>query len=141
MTAALSIDGPFYDELTAGQVLPAQPAVTLDAGMAAVYQSIMGERLPVALDDRLSRAVTGQDARLASPGLALSLAIGQSTVATRRVIANLFYRNVRLHRQIHLGESLRTVVTVEAPADRTPVIFVFQVGSLADTAHDAPGLC
>jgi len=117
MTTALSIDGPFYDELTAGQVLAAQPAVTLDAGMAAVYQSIMGERLPVALDDRLSRAVTGQDARLASPGLALSLAIGQSTVATRRVIANLYYRDVRLHRQLHLGESLRTVVTIKALAD------------------------
>jgi acyl dehydratase len=114
---ALSIDGPFYDELTAGQVLPAQPAVTIDAGMAAVYQSIMGERLAVALDDALSRAVTGRDTRLASAGLALSLAIGQSTVATRRVIANLFYRDVRLHRQVHLGDSLRTVVTVEALAD------------------------
>jgi 2-methylfumaryl-CoA hydratase len=113
----VSVDGPFYDELAAGQVLPAQPAVTIDAGMAAVYQSIMGERLPLALDDRLSAAVTGGHSRLASPGLALSLTIGQSTVATRRVIANLFYRDVRLHRQLHLGESLRTVVTVKALAD------------------------
>jgi len=114
---ALSIDGPFYDELEPGQVLPAQPAVTLDAGMAALYQSIMGERLPLALDDRSSAAVTGRPARLASPGLALSLTIGQSTVATRRVIANLFYRDVRLHRQLHLGESLHTVVMVKAMAD------------------------
>jgi acyl dehydratase len=117
MSAPLSIDGPFYDELEAGQVLPSQPAVTLDAGMAAMYQSIMGERIALALDDRLSAAVTGRGSRLASPGLALSLAIGQSTVATRRVIANLYYRDVRLHRQLHLGESLRTVVTVKALAD------------------------
>ena len=72
----LSIDGPFYDELEAGQVLPAQPSVTIDVGMAAIYQAIMGERLPLALDDRLSRAVTGRDARLVSPGLSLSLASG-----------------------------------------------------------------
>jgi acyl dehydratase len=113
----LSIDGPFYDELEAGQVLPAPPSVTIDAGMAALYQSIVGERLPLALDDRLSRAVTGRDARLASAGLVLSLASGQSTVATRRVIANLFYRDVRLYRQVHLGDSLHTVVTVKALAD------------------------
>jgi acyl dehydratase len=113
----LSIDGPFYDELETGQVLPAPPSVTIDAGMAALYQSIVGERLPLALDDRLSHAVTGRDARLASAGLVLSLASGQSTVATRRVIANLFYRDVRLHRQVHLGDSLHTVVTVKALAD------------------------
>ncbi len=113
----LSIDGPFYDELEAGQELPAPPSVTIDAGMAALYQSIVGERLPLALDDRLSRAVTGRDGRLASAGLVLSLASGQSTVATRRVIANLFYRDVRLHHQVHLGASLHTVVTVKALAD------------------------
>ena len=113
----LSIDGPFYDELEAGQVLPSQPAVTIDAGMAALYQSIMGERLSLALDDRLSAAVTGGATRLVSPGLALGLSIGQSTVATRRVIANLFYRDVRLHRQVHLDASLHTVVTVKALAD------------------------
>jgi acyl dehydratase len=113
----LSIDGPFYDELEAGQVLPSQPAVTIDVGMAAIYQSIMGERLPLTLDDRLSAAVTGGATRLVSPGLALGLSIGQSTVATRRVIANLFYRDVRLHRQVHLGASLHTVVTVKALAD------------------------
>ncbi len=113
----LSIDGPFYDELEAGQVLPSQPAVTIDSGVAALYQSIMGERLPLTLDDRLSAAVTGGATRLVSPGLALSLSAGQSTVATRRVIANLFYRDVRLHRQVHLGASLHTVVTVKALAD------------------------
>ena len=113
-------DGPYYDDLSVGQVLPPQPGVTLDAGMAALYQSIVGERLALALDDRRSAAVTGRAERLASPGLVLSLAMGQSTVATRRVIANLFYRDVRLHRPVHIGETLHTVVTVRALADSSP---------------------
>ncbi|MEZ5246355.1 MAG: hypothetical protein R2707_14735 [Acidimicrobiales bacterium] len=100
-----------------GEELPRQPSMTIDEGMAALYQSWVGERLPMALDASVTEAVTGSPGRLASPGLVMQLSIGQSTTISRRAIANLFYRDVRLVRPVMLGESIATVVTVTALAD------------------------
>jgi len=113
-------DGPFYDDLEPGMELEPQPAVTLDLGLAAWYQSIVGEVLPVCLDHRLARSVTGSDQPLASPGLVANLSVGQSTVATGRAIANLFYRNMRVARPVHIGETLHTRVRILDMADATP---------------------
>jgi acyl dehydratase len=113
----IPLDGPFYDQLHVGQELPRQPSITLDEGMAALYQSWVGERLPMALDAGLSEAVTGSPGRLASAGLVMQLSIGLSTTISRRAIANLFYRDVRIVRPVFLGESIATVVTVAALAD------------------------
>ncbi len=110
-------DGPYYDWLTPGQQLIPQHDVTLDAGSASFYQAMSGEALALPLSAPLSAAVTGKAARLASPGLVVNLSIGQSTVATRRAIANLFYRNMRVLRPVHLGETLHTVVTIKAMSD------------------------
>jgi 2-methylfumaryl-CoA hydratase len=107
-------DGPFLDDLTVGETLPTAPHVTVDGATAALYQAICGDNLPLTLSAPLCAAVTGSNRRLVSPGLVLQLAVGQSTVATRRVIANLFYRDVQLHRPIWLGETLSTRVTVTA---------------------------
>jgi acyl dehydratase len=41
-------------------------------------------------------------------------AIGQSTVATGRVVANLFYRGLLLRRVVRLGDTLRTTTEVVA---------------------------
>ena len=119
MSTPVPPDGPFYDDLEPGMELESQPAVTLDLGLAAWYQSIVGEVLPVCLDHRLARAVTGSDHPLASPGLVANLSVGQSTVATRRAIANLFYRNMRVTRPVHIGETLHTRVRILAMADAT----------------------
>ena len=113
----IPLDGPFYDQLRVGQELPRQPSVVIDDGMAALYQSITGERLPMTLDPAVSEAVTGRSGRLASPGLVMQLSIGQSTTVSRRVVANLFYRRVRLLRPVFVGESIATAVTVTALAD------------------------
>ena len=113
----IPLDGPFYDDLAVGQELPRQPPITIDDGIAALYQSLVGERLPMALDAVTTRAVTGRPGRLASPGLVAQLSIGQSTTVSRRAIANLFYRDVRLVRPVMVGESVATVVTVAALAD------------------------
>lgn len=110
-------DGPYYDDLEPGLVFPSPPAVTIDSGLSAAYQAISGDALPLCLDVPLAAAVTGVTAPLASPGLVLHLSIGASTVATKRVIANLFYRNVRLLRPVFRGETLHTVTRVEAMAD------------------------
>lgn len=113
----IPLDGPFYDRLAVGQELPRQPSITIDDGMAALYQSWVGERLPMALDAEVSAAVTGRPGRLASPGLVMQLSIGQSTTISRRAIANLFYRDVHLVRPVFIGESVATVVHVAALAD------------------------
>ncbi len=113
----IPLDGPFYDQLSVGDQLPRQPSVVIDEGMAALYQAIMGERLPMVLDPATSLAVTGHSGRLASAGLVMQLSIGQSTTVSRRAIANLFFRDVRLVRPVSLGESIATTVTVAALAD------------------------
>ncbi len=113
----IPLDGPFYDQLRDGEELPRQPSVVIDDAMAALYQAIVGERLPMVLDPRTSQAVTGERGRLASPGLVMQLSIGQSTTISRRAVANLFYRDVRLLRPVFIGESIATTVTVAALVD------------------------
>ncbi len=116
----IPLDSPYYEDLSVGQVLPAQPSVVIDDGMAALYQSMVGERLPMAMDPAVCEAVTGRSGRLASPALVMHLSIGHSTTLTRRVIANLFYRDVRLLRPVLVGQSIATTVTVVALADSRP---------------------
>lgn len=110
-------DGPYYDDLSPGLVFPVPPAVTLDGGLVAAYRSIVGDHWAPGLDHRLGAALTGAPTPPVHPGLALVMSTGASTVATKRVIANLFYRDVVLHRPVHLGETLRTETRVLALAD------------------------
>lgn len=101
-------DGPYFDDLSVGQVFDQAPAMTLSAGVAAVHQSIVGDRLRLALDGELAAAVTGAPGPLAHPALVTDVAIGQSTLVTRQVKANLFYRGLVFHRFPVLGDTLRT---------------------------------
>jgi acyl dehydratase len=100
--------GPYFDELQVGQVFDTAPAMTLTDGMVAVHQSILGDRLRLPLDAQLSRAVTGSATPLAPPGLVCDVAIGQSTLATRHVKANLFYRGLAFYRFPVIGDTLFT---------------------------------
>ena len=100
--------GPHFDELTVGQVFDWAPSMTLTSGAAAVHQSILGDRMRLPLDGPLSHAVTGSAAALAHPALVCDVAIGQSTLATQRVKANLFYRGLTFHRFPILGDTLYT---------------------------------
>jgi acyl dehydratase len=100
--------GPYFDELRVGQVFDAAPSMTLTPGVAATHQAILGDRMRLALDAQLSYAVTGATAALAHPGLVCDVAIGQSTLATHHVKANLFYRGLVFHRFPVLGDTLFT---------------------------------
>ncbi|WP_092804102.1 MaoC family dehydratase [Rhodococcus globerulus] len=102
------VGGPYFDELTHGQVFDEAPAVTLTSGLAATHQAILGDRMRLSLDAHLSTAVTGSAAPVANPGLVTDIAIGQSTVVTHHVKANLFYRGLRFHRFPVLGDTLYT---------------------------------
>ncbi|AFM15024.1 acyl dehydratase [Mycolicibacterium chubuense NBB4] len=103
-----SSGGPHFDDLHVGQVFDSSPSVTLTAGMAAVHQSIVGDRLRLALDAELSATVVGTTSPLAHPALVCDVAIGQSTVVTQRVKANLFYRGLVFHRFPVVGDTLFT---------------------------------
>jgi acyl dehydratase len=113
-------DGPFYDEMHVGMEFDSPPGVTVDGGLMAAYQSIAGEQLALSLDQRIAEAVTGSARRVVSPGLLMHLSIGASTVATKRVVANLFYRNVRIERPVLEGETLHTRTRVTAMSDSAP---------------------
>jgi acyl dehydratase len=112
--------GPFFEDLRVGVLERSAPAVTLTDGMAAVHRAILGDRLRLALDAPLARAVAGADAALAHPALVWDLAIGQSTVLTGRVIANLFYRGLVLARAPAIGDTLSTSAEVVALRQTTP---------------------
>jgi acyl dehydratase len=105
---------PYFEDLRVGTRFDAAPALTLTDGHAALHQAIAGDRLRLALDRTLADAVLGRGPPLAHPALVWDTAIGQSTVATGRVIANLFYRGLLLHRAVRIGDTLRTVTEVVA---------------------------
>jgi acyl dehydratase len=108
------VAGPYFDELERGYVERGAPALTLTDGHAAVHQAILGGRLRLTLDRELARRVCGSERPLAHPGLVCDVAIGQSTLLTQRVIANLFYRGLVLRRMPCIGDTLRTTTEVIA---------------------------
>lgn len=104
----IAVGGPYFDELAVGEVFDTAPSMTLTSGAAALHQGILGDRLRLALDAHLSEKVTGRSTPLAHPGLVCDVAIGQSTLATHHVKANLFYRGLRFHSFPHIGDTLST---------------------------------
>src|SRR5215475_5198085 len=117
--ASRAADGPYFDDLTVGQEFTGAPAVTLTEGLAATHQAITGDRLALTLDHGLCRAVTG-GGPLAPPSLVWDIAIGQSTVVTRHVRANLFYRGLAFRRAPVIGDTLRTRTEVVALRQNQP---------------------
>jgi len=110
--------GPYFDELTGGEQFSA-PAITLTTGLAAAHQAITGDRLALTLDHELCRSVTGGDP-LAPPGLVWDIAIGQSTVVTQHVKANLYYRGLAFSRAPRIGDTLQTSTQVVALRQNRP---------------------
>jgi acyl dehydratase len=117
MSPGVAVEGPYFDELRPGQVFDGAPGLTLTAARAAVHQSILGDRLRLALDDELAREVTG--APFVAPSLVWNVAIGQSTLATQHVKANLFYRRLALLRHPVLGDTLHTTTTIVGLRENT----------------------
>jgi acyl dehydratase len=112
--------GPYFDELERGQLFDAAPGVTLTSGAAATHQALVGDRLELATNHELARLVTGRGP-LAHPALVWDIAIGQSTMATHLVRANLFYRGLVFRRFPSLGDTLYTrteVVGLKQNANR-----------------------
>ncbi|MBB3600750.1 acyl dehydratase [Mycolicibacterium sp. BK556] len=100
--------GPYFDDLAVGQVFDWAPSMTLTSGAAATHQAILGDRLRLSLDADLAQAVVGSSAPLVHPALVCDVAIGQSTLVTQRVKANLFYRGLTFHRYPAVGDTIVT---------------------------------
>ena len=100
--------GPYFDDLVVGQVFDWAPSMTLTSGAAATHQAILGDRLRLSLDGELAHAVVGATGPLAHPAFVCDVAIGQSTLVTQRVKANLFYRGLTFYRYPVIGDTLFT---------------------------------
>lgn len=109
---ASTVAGPYFEDLEVGPFPGSAPALTLTDGLAAMHRSIVGGRMRLALDAELSRCVTG--GVLAPPGLVWDAAIGQSTLVTHRVIANLFYKQFVFLRFPCVGDTLHTTTEIVA---------------------------
>src|ERR1039458_2512086 len=112
-------EGPYLHERPGGQEFGRAPGLTLTPGLAAAHQAITGDRLALVLDHELGHQVTG-GGPLASPGLVWDVAIGQSTLVTQHVKANLFYRGLAFRRTPRLGDTLRTSTRVVALRQNRP---------------------
>lgn len=109
-----AVAGPCFEDLSVGMSIETPPAVTISEGHAAIHQAIVGDRLRLALEAPLAAAVLGSETPLAHPALVCDIAIGQSTLLTQRVIANLFYRGLVLRRAPVIGDTLTTSTEVVA---------------------------
>lgn len=107
------IGGPWFEDLTRGMTFDA-PAITVTDGHAMLHAALFGDRLRLPLDHHASRAVTGRGTPLVHPLAAINIAIGQSTWASQRVKANLFYRGLVLLRPVSIGDTLHTTTRVVA---------------------------
>ena len=114
------LDGPWFEDLSVGAVDDQAPSLTLTSGMAAAHQAVTGDRLRLPLDHHLCREVTGQPAPLAHPALVWDVATGQSTLVTRMVVANLFYRGLSFDRAPAIGDTLTTTTEVVALRQNRP---------------------
>jgi acyl dehydratase len=108
-----------YFEEPSGDFEITAPGVTLTERHAALYQAFFSDRLRLPLDRLTSTAVTGSDASLVHPMLAVNIAIEQSAAASQRVASGLFYCGLKIERPVHLGDTLYTRTRViEAKRNR-----------------------
>lgn len=112
--------GPLYEDFVVGATLPPLPPVTLGEADNAIYRAVTGDQHPFASDVPAYQAASRSAGRLANPGAVMHYAMGQTTMATRQAIANLYYRSVRFLRPVELGETLRTTTTVLGLKDSAP---------------------
>ena len=113
-------DGPYYDDFEHGMTIPPLPAVTVTEADNVAYRMITGDQHFASADQDAYRRVSGSSNALVNPGLVMQFAIGQTTNATRKAIANLYYRSVRILRSVEIGETLKTTTTVLGLSDAKP---------------------
>ncbi len=112
--------GPLYEDFKVGATLPPLPSVTLSDADNTLYRAITGDQHALAADASAYHAASGSSAGLVNPAIVLQYSIGQTTMATRQAIANLYYRSVRVLRPVEVGETLSTTTRVLGLKDSAP---------------------
>ena len=113
-------DGPYYDDFEAGMTIPPLPAVTVTEADNVAYRRITGDQHFASADRGAYQGISGSAKALVNPGLVMQFAIGQTTNATRKAIANLYYRSVRILRPVEVGETITTTTNVLGLSDAKP---------------------
>lgn len=119
-TNPVLVEGPYFEDFNVGDDYSDVPGVTITEGYTAVHQAVFGDRLKLPLDYDLSRKVTGVERGLVNPSLVTNIAIGQSTLASQRVVGNLFYRGLCFQAPVFIGDTLKTVTKVVALKQNKP---------------------
>ena len=112
--------GPLYDDFTVGATIPPLPSLTITDADNVLYRAITGDQNLLVSDLTAYAAASGGDRSLANPALVMQCSIGQTTMATRQAIANLYYRSVRVLGAVEVGDTLRTTTTVLGLKDSAP---------------------
>ena len=112
--------GPFFDELNTGETITPLPSLTLSDADNTFYRAITGDQHLLTADCGLYNEVSGSSGSLINPGLIMQVSIGQTTNATRKAIANLYYRSVEILRPVEIGETLSTSTVVLGLCDASP---------------------
>lgn len=116
----MNSQAPWFEEFNVGESFSEVPPVTLTEGYAAAHQMVFADRSRLCLSAPLSQAVTGRSDMVVNSALVCNMAIGQSTIPSQRVMGNLFYRGLRFHRPVYLGDTLTTTTRVMALRQNTP---------------------
>lgn len=105
---------PWFEDFRIGDEFNQVPGVTVTSGMTAIHQAVFADRGRLFLDQPFCKTVTGRKELLVNPALVCNLAIGQSTMPSQRVMGNLFYRGLRFHAPVFVGDTLATTTRVVA---------------------------
>lgn len=120
MSRQAQLDGPYYDDFEIGMTIPPLPAATITDADNGWYRALTGDQHLATADQRLYNTMSGSKEALVNPGLMMQFAIGQTTNATRRAVANLYYRSMRILGPCHVGQTIETETTVLGLADSRP---------------------
>jgi 2-methylfumaryl-CoA hydratase len=112
--------GPLYEDFTVGATLPPLPSLTITDADNVLYRAITGDQNLLVSDLTTYATASGSSRSLANPALVMQCSIGQTTMATRQAIANLYYRSVRVLGAVEVGDTLRTTTTVLGLKDSAP---------------------
>ncbi|HUF99761.1 MAG TPA: MaoC family dehydratase [Ilumatobacter sp.] len=112
--------GPLYEDFVVGATLPPLPSLTVTEADNVLYRAITGDQNLLVSDLTAYASASGSGRSLANPALVMQYSIGQTTMATRQAIANLYYRSVRVLAPVEVGDTLRTTTTVLGLKDSAP---------------------
>ncbi len=114
--------GPFFNELSKDEEIAPLPALTLSDADNTFYRAVTGDQHLLTADRGLYKRASGSSGTLINPGLIMQVSIGQTTNATRKAIANLYYRSVEILRPAEVGETLSTSTVVLGLCDASPKV-------------------